>query len=151
MSVLTLTLTTLGVCFASGFIPLINAEVYLLGAALLAPSEAALPLILAGTAGQMAAKTVLFFATRRMGHRATGRIGEQLARAQTYLERWRGKTEWMVFVSALTGIPPFYAISVLSGVIRNFPFWQFAVLSTIGRFIRFAAVVLFPNAIQAYL
>jgi membrane protein YqaA with SNARE-associated domain len=146
-----LTLTTLGVCIVSGFIPLINAEIYLLGAALVSPREAAIPLILAGTAGQMAAKTVLFFATRRMGHAAKGRIKDQLVRAQTYLDRWHGKTEWMVFVSAVTGIPPFYAVSVLSGVIRSFPFWQFAVISTLGRLIRFTAVVLFPGAVQAYL
>lgn len=48
-----LSISTFGVCLASGFVPLINAELYLLAASAATPRHASLYLILMGTLGQI--------------------------------------------------------------------------------------------------
>ena len=62
MSLLAVWLTTLAVAVASAVIPVINIEIYLLGAAALAPASMAVPLVLAATIGQMAGKVVMYHA-----------------------------------------------------------------------------------------
>ncbi|HYR06263.1 MAG TPA: hypothetical protein VEQ60_00750, partial [Longimicrobium sp.] len=79
MSLLAVWLTTLGVAVASAVIPVINIELYLLGAAALAPAAMAVPLVLAATIGQMAGKVLMYFA-------ATGAVKLPGKRLQAALE-----------------------------------------------------------------
>jgi membrane protein YqaA with SNARE-associated domain len=52
-----------------------------------------------------------------------------------------------VFVSASTGFPPFYGVSILAGTLR-IPFPIFFFPGTVGRLIRFALMVLFPQVFK---
>jgi len=53
----------------------------------------------------------------------------------------------VVFASALTGVPPFYAVSVAAGVVR-FHFPRFLALALVGRVLRFTAVFLIPRLVS---
>lgn len=57
-------LAVLGVGVASGLMPLVNVEAYLLGLTLLAPAEAPWPLALPAAIGQVSGKLVYYYAAR---------------------------------------------------------------------------------------
>ena len=92
-------IATLGAAFLSGFVPIVNIEAYLVGAAALLPGCPPLVVVAAAALGQMAAKTVLFLGGRGLvglpagqGARAGGsvRVGnerEQLLRRERDLHR----------------------------------------------------------------
>jgi len=136
-------LATLIVSVLSGLLPLVNGEVYLIAAILVAGDPTiALVLALLVAVGQMIAKVGLYYTARgaaRLG-RST-RLGHRLEQAQALAERWRGKPLTVLFVSAVTGLPPFYLVSLLAGVLR-IRFGTFVVLGLVGRVLRFGALAL---------
>lgn len=144
MSLLAVWLTTLGVAVASAVVPVLNIELYLLGAAALAPAEMAVPLVLAATIGQMVGKVVMYFA-------ATGAVklpGKRLQRAlegmnATLRDRPRSGGA-LVFASAAAGVPPFFIVTVAAGAARmNLP--AFVVFGCLGRVVRFSVIVALPH------
>ena len=138
--------TTYVMCVIGGFVPIINAEVYLASAGALSERGMIVPLVLAGTVGQMTAKTAIFFAGKGLLRlpvaRDSGRMQRVLAKAQA----WRGPVEVFVFVSAVVGLPPFYIVSLLGGALK-LHVWRFIVIGLVGRFIRFYIVVASANAV----
>lgn len=144
MSLLAVWLTTFGVAIASAVIPVINIEIYLLGAAALAPGAMAIPLVLAATAGQMMGKVVVYFA-------CTGAIklpGRWLqARLDTMNARIQEKPHLgnaLVFVSASVGLPPFFVVTMAAGAARM-NLLSFVLVGFVGRLIRFAVIVAVPQ------
>jgi membrane protein YqaA with SNARE-associated domain len=151
-------LATLIVSVLSGLLPLVNGEVYLIAAILVAgdPPGAsggaagadapyminALVLALLVAVGQMIAKVGLYYTARGAAQlgRST-RLGQRLEQAQALAERWRGKPLTVLFLSAVTGLPPFYLVSLLAGVLR-IRFGTFVVLGLVGRVLRFVALAL---------
>jgi tetratricopeptide (TPR) repeat protein len=147
-------LSTYVVCLASGLVPLVNAELYL---AALSAAHAGSPLLLAlaGTLGQMSSKSLVYLAgggLLRLPFRG-GRPFEWPERVQRAL---RGGPA-MVFVSALTGLPPFYVVSGAAGALAvglsrqgaRRGFARFLLWGSLGRFIRFSAVCLIPAMASA--
>lgn len=136
-------LATLIVSVLSGLIPLVNGEVYLIAAILVAGDPPiALVLALLVAVGQMIAKIGLYYTARgaaRLGRKA--RLGAKLDQAQALAERWRGKPLTVLFVSAVTGLPPFYLVSLLAGVLE-IRFGTFVALGLVGRVLRFVALAL---------
>ena len=66
--------TTFLVCLVGGFVPVVNAEVYLATAGAMSDRALVIPLVIAGTLGQMTAKTAIFLAGRGpVPLRGTGR------------------------------------------------------------------------------
>jgi membrane protein YqaA with SNARE-associated domain len=144
MSLLAVWLTTFGVAVASALIPVINIELYLLGAAALAPAAMAVPLVLAATIGQMVGKVVMYFA-------ATGAVKLPGKRLQAALEgmnatlRNRPRSGGaLVFASAAAGFPPFFMVTVAAGAARM-NLAMFVILGFLGRLIRFAVIVALPH------
>ncbi|MBA4155930.1 MAG: VTT domain-containing protein [Gemmatimonadetes bacterium] len=150
MTLFWLSISTFGVCVASGFVPLINAEIYLLAASAATPRHASLYLILMGTLGQMTAKVVMYYAGRGTIRLPAHRYSQAISRAAVHMERWRGRRDLMIFVSAFSGLPPFFAISVLAGAVSA-PLWRFVVAGFLGRLLRFTTVVLFPDLLKSLL
>lgn len=150
MLIFWVSLTTFGVCFASGFFPIVNAEVYLLAASVASPPLATIPILLMGTAGQMAAKVVMYYGAQGAVRLPARRYAGQMERWAGQLERWRGHTGTMVFVSALVGLPPFFVVSLLCGMMR-FAIWQFILFGTLGRLLRFSVFVFFPDLLRELL
>jgi membrane protein YqaA with SNARE-associated domain len=111
----------------------------------MAPGASVWGVAFAAALGQMAAKSVLYLAGRgllRLPLRA--RWARRVAAATARLRDAPSGTATVVWASAFTGIPPFYAISVAAGALRvRFPFFLGAGL--VGRFTRFALVFALPR------
>ena len=140
-------LVTLGVSILSGLLPLIiNIEAYLLAVAALTPA-AAWPVVLITTLGQMIAKVVLYQGGRHGVRPRAGRFQSRLDRAEAAFRRHRAGPDAVVAVSALSGFPPFYGVSVMAGVM-HLPLARFLLVATPLRLLRFALVFFAPRLIR---
>jgi membrane protein YqaA with SNARE-associated domain len=145
---MSLYLTTFVVCIVSGFVPVVNAEAYLVVASAAFGSPAhVLPLALVGALGQMVAKVLIYLAGRGVLRLPLGRVGPHIEAAREKLQNREGSTGGLLFLSASVGLPPFYILTILMGMIR-YNLGLFVVLGTVGRFIRFAIVAAFPGAAE---
>lgn len=130
--------------------PFVNAELYLLAASAAAPASMTLPLIIAATAGQMTAKVAMYGAGRGVVRLPGERMKRWVADAETWAQTRPNTGNGLVLVSAASGFPPFYFMSIACGMLK-FRFLPFLALGFTGRFIRFAVVVLFPQIGKALL
>ena len=147
MTALTLLLTTLAVCSASGVLPLVHAELYLASVSAVTSDGLAVPLILVGAVGQMIGKSAMYLCGRGLVQLPGGRIKRKLAEAERRFKDRRGLGGVVLFVSAATGLPPFYLVTVASGML-NVPFPRFLLLGLCGRVARFSLVVLSPHLVR---
>src|SRR5574340_705397 len=142
-------LATFAYAWLSGLVPVLNCEVYLLWLAANAPRSRLMLLIVMATLGQMTAKVLLFWIGRGVGRVSLGSWTGLSKHAQA-ISRWRSRTGGMwqgllVFVSASTGLPPFYVTSAGCGALKwRFP--SFLLCGTAGRLLRFSAALLVPAA-----
>jgi membrane protein YqaA with SNARE-associated domain len=140
--------------FVSAFVPLVSIELALVGAAATGTSGRLLVAqVLFAAAGQMVGKSCFFLGGRTAFARSTRRKKRRRSRSAQWLERLvaraagqRAAAAVTVFVSAVTGLPPFAFVSALAGA------WQlrlpsFFVLGLAGRSARFAGVLLLPQAL----
>jgi membrane protein YqaA with SNARE-associated domain len=150
LSLLLAFLSMFGTAVVSAVVPAVNAEVVLLAASAALPLRYAWVLIAAATLGQMVGKVGMFYGGRGVKFLQRGRLKAKVDGLGDLMRRRNGATGWFVLTSAETGLPPFYMVSVASGLV-GVPIAQFAILGTLGRFIRFAVVVMFPQAVKALL
>ena len=137
-------LGTFAFCVGSAMIPLLHAETYLVTASLVAPPELRWPLVIAATTGQMLGKVGMYYAGRGVRLIPGERIERRIRLAT---ERYRGERQLgrgLVFVSAASGLPPFYLVSIAAGTL-TFPLMPFIILGFAGRLIRFAVAVFLPH------
>lgn len=151
VSFLGLYLGTFAFCALSGVVPLINAEAYLLYVGSVASRADIAPLVVAAVLGQMCAKSLLYLGGRGVlriprRHQPNPRI--EAVRARLAGGRWT--TGGLTFVSALTGLPPFYGLSVMAGML-GWPFARFVFCGSAGRGLRFSAVLLLPALLRGVL
>jgi membrane protein YqaA with SNARE-associated domain len=138
-----LPLATFLYCVASGIVPVLNAEIFLVGVAALAPSSSTAAIALLGALGQMVAKSGMYLGGRGILRLPMGaKRRADLDAVQSRIERWRSK-DLLVFISASVGLPPFFAVSIFAGTLR-FPFARFMIAGFLGRLLRFALVVAVP-------
>lgn len=129
---------------AGGVIPFLNVEAYLLSVSMLSPHTAMFPMAAAAALGQMTAKSLLYLAGRGLLKLPLQRTSDRLRKATARLAGAEGGAMTIVLLSAVTGIPPFYGVSLAAGVLRlRFGLFLFAGCS--GRFVRFAAVFVLPR------
>jgi membrane protein YqaA with SNARE-associated domain len=147
MEHLLVVLGTFAFCLGSAMIPVLHAEAYLVGASLLAPPELRWPLVIAATIGQMIGKVGMYYAGRGAllipGERMQRRIQQATAK---YREKGQVGSA-LVFVSASTGFPPFYILSIAAGMLK-FPLVPFILFGLAGRFIRFSVAVFLPQFLK---
>jgi len=138
--------------FVSAFVPLVSIELALVGAAATGTSGRLLVAqVLVAAAGQMVGKSCFFLGGRTAFLRSTKRRKPRRSRTAQWFERLvaraarqRGAAAVAVFVSAVTGLPPFALVSALAGAWRlRLP--SFFVLGVVGRSARFAGVLLLPH------
>jgi membrane protein YqaA with SNARE-associated domain len=145
MSALAICLSTFVGCLIGSFVPLVNTELVVLGAASVAPKALLVPLILIASTTQMVAKAILYFAGGGLLRESWSR------RLSAMLERARSAQHTgtlFLFASALTGFPPFYLTSIACGAMRV-PFARFLIIGLCGRTIRFTAIVLLPQLLKS--
>jgi membrane protein YqaA with SNARE-associated domain len=144
MSLLAVWLTTFGVAVASAVIPVVNIEIYLLGASALAPRAMVIPLIVAGTLGQVVGKIALYYAGTGALKLPGKRLQAALQKMNTQIQERPNTGSALVFASATLGLPPYYLVTLAAGAAKmNLP--MFLLVSLVGRFIRFAIVVAIPQ------
>jgi membrane protein YqaA with SNARE-associated domain len=135
-------------CLVGGFVPIINAEVYLASVGAMSERAMVLPLVVVGTLGQMTAKTAIFLGGRGLLRLPKARDSERMRVVLAKARAWRGPIELFVFVSAVVGIPPFYIVSLLGGAL-DLSVARFIVVGFTGRLIRFLAIAYAANAAAA--
>ncbi len=151
---------TLAYCVLSALVPVFNTELYLVGLAAGQPQLHWGLLGLTAAVGQMIGKVVFYYAGRgalmlparlhrEPGRQRAGRWARQLQRFQEFSDQRRMWTVGMLLASALTGLPPFAATSVLAGLARV-RLVTFLMTGLIGRFIRFAAIAAFPSLLSIW-
>jgi membrane protein YqaA with SNARE-associated domain len=139
-----LPLATFGYCVASGFVPVLCAELFLIGVAAVTPAPLLGPLAVLAALGQMIGKSGMYLAGAGVLALPLGRFQEKLAAAERRVHAWKSR-DLLVLVSAFAGIPPLFAMSVLAGTLR-FPFARFAAAGFAGRLLRFGLVLAVPQA-----
>jgi membrane protein YqaA with SNARE-associated domain len=124
---------------ASGLVPLVNAELLIVGVVIAAP-EIGIPLVATvSTTGQMLSKTALFSVARWAPGRLPGKARAAIGRVSSALGA-RGRTvNSVVFASAVTGVPPFYGTSLAAGALGMRP-QAFVLSGAAGRLVRFALI-----------
>jgi len=133
----------------SALFPWVNAEILVLSMSALARTPSALILVvLIGTAGQMAGKTVLYWAGRGTLHLGLRNITRTAEGWHERLKKYRWGPYTLMFLSATVGVPPFYVMTVASGALK-IPFVPFVLLCTAGCTIRFGLLVFMPRLLIA--
>jgi membrane protein YqaA with SNARE-associated domain len=151
---------TAGVCLLSAVVPVVNAELYLVG---LVTQQPQLPWWLVGLAaavGQLTGKLVFYYAGRgslrlparlhrRSGPGRPGRWSDRLARFQVTCQDRPVWTTSVLLLSAAVGLPPFAATSFVAGVARV-RLGIFLYTGLVGRFIRFSAIAAAPGLLNVW-
>ena len=140
-------LTTYVVGVVSGFVPVVNLEVYLVWVAAITPTSQAAAITVLATLGQMTAKTLMYLAGAGVLKISVRKPGQKLLAVQKKMAQWHHRLGLFIFLSASLGVPPFYVVSIASGICRV-PVAVFAVWGLAGRLVRFAVVVYFPHLLQ---
>lgn len=135
--------------FVSGLVPFVNSEIYLVAVSSVAARPALMPIALLVAAGQMVAKTILFYAGQGVFKINMGKYQSKVEAVQDKFVRWKNKTDALIFMSAALGLPPFYVVSFVAGALK-LNVIKFVVVGLVGRGIRFAALVYFPQFVLKY-
>ena len=138
-------LSYFGLGVISAVLPWVNAEIIVLSLPAVAPSKAALMvLVVIATAGQMTGKCFVYWAGRKGN-------GILPAKATTLLDKMKArfssspsKAAGLVLVSSLVGLPPFFLITFVAGALRM-NFLVFLTAGTTGRLVRFGLLVTLPQ------
>ncbi|GAB3208223.1 VTT domain-containing protein [Marinactinospora thermotolerans] len=143
----------------SALIPVLNVEVYLVGAAALLGDGALSAMAVAAGAGQTLGKIAYYYLGRGaldlawLRRRGEKKIGTWSRRLQRWQEKAEGRPVWtaaLVAVSSFSSIPPFMVVSVFAGMARM-PVWAFATVTMATRTARFLILVHAPGAASALL
>jgi len=132
---------------AGGVIPVFNVEAYLLALVALAPQTAVLPTVLCAASGQMTAKGILYLAGRGLLRLRGWNLESRAAGAMASLAGAPGRASAIVLASSITGLPPFYGVSLAAGLMR-FPLGRFLAVGMFGRLVRFAAIVVLTRQVS---
>ena len=145
MDDLLVVLGTFAYCVCSAMIPVLHAEAYLVMVSLVSPPELRWTLVMAATSGQMLGKVGMYYAGRGVRLIPGERMQRRLRLATARYREKRRIGSGLVFVSASSGLPPFYLVSIAAGLL-TFPLVRFIILGFGGRFLRFSLAVFLPHA-----
>jgi membrane protein YqaA with SNARE-associated domain len=137
-------LATFGFSLAGGIVPALSIEAYVLAVSAASPHADVLPVAVAAALGQMVAKCLVYLAgTGLLRLPFVGR-SRRVESAVARLARGEGRALAMVLASAMTSVPPFYAVSLAAGTLRVRFAGLFAA-GCLGGFVRFAALFAVPR------
>lgn len=143
-SALGIILATFVFSLVGGIIPFLSIEAYVLALSAALPHADALPVALAASLGQMAAKSLLYLTGRGVLRLPLRGTSDRIRGVSARLARLDGGAMAIVLSSAVTSIPPFYAVSLAAGALR-LRFGRFFAVGCAGAFLRFAAVFTLPR------
>ncbi len=134
-------LAALSGALVSSLVPMVNAELVLLGLALTTPAAAPLHVVVMA-AGQMVGKCALFLTGGRLTRSA---LASRLDRWRLHERTGRAGAP-LIGISAFAGLPPFDLMSVAAPAL-GVRFRTFLVVGLAGRLLRFAALVALSNLV----
>jgi membrane protein YqaA with SNARE-associated domain len=131
------------ICLISGFVPIINAEIYLVIVSATITKSSFIPVLFLATVGQMTAKAVFYFSGMGIIKLSLKRYESKIDAVMVKMQKWKSKVDLLIFLSAFTGFPPFYVIPIVAGIIPH-NFIRFFISGFTGRLLRFGLLMLFP-------
>jgi membrane protein YqaA with SNARE-associated domain len=140
-------LTSIGFGIVSAIIPIVNAEAYIIASQMSAVAGP-IPIAIGIAIGQTIGKLLLFFGVREgkeLSVRKQRPVGPTRARLRAAGEKLLdlvGQERWglpIVFIAAVIGFPPLYAVALLAGATTMRPLW-FGLTVFVGRLGRFLLV-----------
>ena len=143
-SPLLMCLATILLFGAFALLPVMATEPLLIGIPALVPPAMVIPMTLLATATHMAAKTLVLLGSRKVDRVVPKRYQASLHRTCARLEGHRRLQLGTVFLSAVTGLPPFYVVTMACGVVRM-SLRAYLVAGMAGRAMRFGAIVAAPQ------
>ena len=132
------------ISIASGFVPFINSELFLVGVMLSPAQVDVVPIAGLAAIGQMIAKAIMYFSGRGIFDVSFRKYQDKVHKMTEKINHWENKIGPILFLSALIGFPPFYILTVALGA-GKYNFWLFLVIGLAGRFLRFLLLLLFPQ------
>jgi len=123
----------------SGLVPIVNAELLVVATAAALPPLGAPLVAVVSTVGQMTTKTSLFGLARWAPSRLPRKAQARLKSASRGLAERGGAAGSVVFTSAVTGLPPFYGVSLAAGAL-GMRASRFVGFGFSGRLLRFGAL-----------
>lgn len=140
-----LALFVIGAC--SALVPVVNIEAYLAVRASVAAMDDVWLMALVAALGQMLGKVVWYYLGASSLRWPWARRKLAKPKNAARLETWRARahhrpflTGFLLFVSAVTGLPPFAIISVVAGQLRM-SLTLFLTVGLLGRWVRFLLVL----------
>jgi membrane protein YqaA with SNARE-associated domain len=138
--------STISMCFLAGFVPTIGTEVALASIGLLIKPNQIIPLAFVGALSQTVSKLFIYFlSSKTLSFLSFKRKRKLIMLRRKYYSRKR-LTAGIIFVSALTGLPPYYLINIICGIV-NSGWLTFGLLGLSGMFMRFSLCLAFPQMI----
>ena len=130
---------------ASGILPFVNAELSVLALGAMAPPPLLPALLAVATVAHMIGKSLTYLAGRGTERLPWPWLHRRVDAARAKLgDRTRTLGAPLIFFSALVGLPPFYLVTVASGVV-GYHFAGYFLLGLVGRLLRFGALVYLPH------
>ena len=140
-------LATFVYSFVAGVFPLLNVEAYLLAFSSYLSPDAMVPIVIAATAGQMVAKSLLYLSGLGLLNLPHSATRYRIERVSERLRNYRRGTWTLVLISSFFGLPPLYVVSIAAGTLR-LNFGLFLAISTAGRLLRLTAVAGLPQLVR---
>jgi membrane protein YqaA with SNARE-associated domain len=139
--------------FLSAVIPVLNLEFYLATVSAVAPNSLMyLTLILfIATFSHMIGKGLLYGAGRgivKISWKNKKFSTKQIKELQLKMKQSPAKNSVFLFFSGITGLPPFYLVTIIAGTLK-INFWNFFICGFAGRLIRLAFVLALPQLIKS--
>jgi membrane protein YqaA with SNARE-associated domain len=132
----------------AGMMPCSPFEPMLVAVAAVARPSLLIPLAVLATVSQMAAKTLLYVASRKAERSLSVRKRALFERVRARLAGRRWLQIATILVSGVFGLPPFYVVTVACGALR-LPLRDYVVVGTFGRALRFTAIMMLPQLLAA--
>ncbi len=141
--------------FVSGVVPVLSVEVFLLAVGAFTRGPWHLLAVTGLTAlGQLLAKLLLYASGRGIlpvqlhGRILRTRGLARLGKLRDHLANYKGSTGWLLFMSALLGLPPSYLYSILCGMM-GMGLGVFTLISAGGFVLRFLGLLYLPQLLKA--
>jgi len=148
-SSLLLCLAAMALSAASGVLPASPVEPMIVGMAALMPRWMLLPTAALVTLSAMIAKLLVYAGGTQAQRMIPPRIRSRVdALAAQLRARGPNVRRSVIVISALTGVPSFYVVTVLCGTLRM-PVREWFIAGTVGRAIRITALVFLPTLLAA--
>lgn len=131
-------------CFVTGYIPSVSTEVMLAGIGLTITNKHVLPLAAVGAFMQTLAKCHIYFLSKKVAGCLSFKSRRKVVALRQRFTQQETLSTGILFISALIGIPPYYFMNIVCGLL-NTGWLAFCVIGFTGMFIRFSACLAFPN------